>query len=128
MTTTAKKNHPLHPLLQWDDAEAALAYRTHKVASIISSVRVTVKSNGDEEKVPAFAVVSFASEDPDDEEPGRRTVGFVDMLEDETTRGAAIISVVKLVGSHLPRVEACGEDLEFLRKAIRKAQRLCGLV
>ena len=123
------KEHPLHDVLPWNDEEAANAHRANIVSGIISLVKVTTKSNGDEKTIPAFASVTFIEDETDEEAgPERRTCNLQDMLDNPATRDATVISVVKLVAAHLPRVEACGEDLEFLRKAIRKAQRLCGLV
>ena len=125
------EGHPWHDVLPWDDRAAADAHRTNIVSSTISALVVTYTRSGEEEKTPAFFTCTYQESEPvngEDAEYVRRMLNFPDALEDSEYRDDALASVVKLVASHLPRVEACGDDLEFLRKAIRKAQRLCGLI
>ena len=58
-------NHPLHPFFEWDDSEAAEAFRVIQATGLIRSVRVKVTTitNGKPHSVRGFLPASVAGRD-----------------------------------------------------------------
>lgn len=53
---------PLHRLFTWDDAKAAVNWRTHEARQVIGSLTVKVMVDDHEERAPAFISVGHTSQ------------------------------------------------------------------
>lgn len=88
------KSHPLHHRFEWDNREAAEAYRRQQAADLIRSVRVNfIRPGGDPSSVREFHAVAHPEEttrayDPVDEiaeDPLRRKLLLAQMRRDWAT-------------------------------------------
>lgn len=53
---------PLHPLFEWDDTEAAIAYRREQAGDVLRHVAVVIESEPEREPIRAFVVVQRPDE------------------------------------------------------------------
>jgi len=56
------KRSPLHSFFEWDNDTAANKYRLEQASYLLRSIRVVVKTNGDEEDIRAFFNVNAKSQ------------------------------------------------------------------
>jgi hypothetical protein len=48
---------PLHELFEWNDTEAAIAYRKHQARQILNNIQVNVISDGEPKRIDVYEVV-----------------------------------------------------------------------
>ncbi|MES2620579.1 MAG: hypothetical protein V4615_06995 [Bacteroidota bacterium] len=58
LKASCTKNAVLHPLFNWNDEEAANAFRLQQARNILNNVNITVVSDGEERLIPVYEVVT----------------------------------------------------------------------
>ena len=130
------EDSPLHRFPTWDDKAAAEERRLSQIGAVILSIVRVHPETGFPMDVPAFQYVQLLELHEEETEDGeteereelvRQWAPTLALLNSEEGQEAMKRRAVELIGWHLDRLTDF-EDMEFLVKAIRKAQRLVGLL
>lgn len=54
-----KKKSPLHCIFEWDDLKAGYNYRLQQARTLLNNIEITIISDGESKKIPAYEVVTI---------------------------------------------------------------------